>query len=123
MNTKIQKLRKEFNNKLDKLESKLVKTKWTKIGDLEWSEPLGEMDWYEATKKCEEMGGRLPTRLELLNLVDNHSEEIKDWDKDNNFWSATTLSYNTQNAWYTYLSYGSTYYIAKTTSCDSRCVR
>ena len=62
MNTKIQKLRKEFNNKLDKLESKLVKTKWTKIGDLEWSEPLGEMDWYEATKKCEEMGGRLPTR-------------------------------------------------------------
>ena len=123
MEKEIQKLRDEFNNKLDKLEAKLVKTKWTKIGDLEWSETLGEMSWYEATKKCEEMGGRLPTRLELLNLVDNHSEEIEDWDKYNSLWSATTLSNSTQNAWYTYLPSGYTNYTAKTGSYDSRCVR
>ena len=123
MNTKIQKLREEFNNKLDKLEAKLVKTKWTKIGDLEWSETLGEMPWEEATKKCEEMGGRLPTRLELLNLVDTHSEEIEDWDKYNSLWSATTLSNSTQSAWYSGLNSGSTNYYAKTISYDSRCVR
>jgi len=69
------------------------------------------------------MGGRLPTRLELLNLVDNHSEEIEDWDKDNYFWSATTLSNSTQSAWYTGLNSGSTNYYAKTISYDSRCVR
>jgi len=47
----IQKLREEFNNKLDKLEAKLVKKKWTKIGNLEWSEPLGEMNWHDAKKE------------------------------------------------------------------------
>ena len=133
MEKEIQKLRDEFNKKLDELKNliqdnkieKKVKEKYafTKIGDLEWSEPLGEMPWEEATKKCEEMGGRLPTRLELLNLVDNHSEEIEDWDKYNNFWSATTLSNSTQNAWYTYLPSGYTSYSAKTNSYDSRCVR
>jgi hypothetical protein len=38
----------------------IKETKWTKIGDLEWSEDLGEMDWFEAEKICKEMGGRLP---------------------------------------------------------------
>ena len=124
---------KQILKKLDELKNliqdnkieKKVKEKYafTKIGDLEWSEPLGEMNWHEATKKCKEMGGRLPTRLELLNLVDNHSEEIEDWDKYNNFWSATTPSNLTQSAWYTSLDYGNTYASAKTYSYDSRCVR
>ena len=133
MEKEIQKLRDEFNKKLDELKNliqdnkieKKVKEKYafTKIGDLEWSEPLGEMPWEEATKKCEEMGGRLPTRLELLNLVDNHSEEIEDWDKYNSLWSATTRSNNTQAAWLTYLYTGYTTSHAKTNSYDSRCVR
>ena len=119
----IQKLREEFNNKLDKLEAKLVKKKWTKIGNLEWSEPLGEMNWHDAKKKCEEMGGRLPTRIELLDLVDNHSDEIEDWDTDVYFWSATTLSIETHYAWNTNLGYGYTYYNRKTSTYDSRCIR
>ena len=124
---------KQILKKLDELKNliqdnkieKKVKEKYafTKIGDLKWSEPLGEMSWYEATKKCEEMGGRLPTRLELLNLVDNHSEEIEDWNKYNSLWSATTLSNYTQTAWYTNLNYGYTNTSAKTASYDSRCVR
>ena len=99
------------------------KIKWTKIGNLEWSEPLGELDWYEATKKCEEMGGRLPTRLELIDLVDNHAEEIKDWDKSAWLWSATTQSYGTPYPWRTDLHYGYTNPNAKTSTYDSRCIR
>ena len=119
----IQKLREEFNNKLDKLEAKLVKKKWTKIGNIEWSEPLGEMNWHDAKKKCEEMGGRLPTRIELLDLVDNHSDEIEDWDTDVYLWSATTQSDNTHNAWHTYLDIGLTFNGNKTNAYDSRCIR
>ena len=121
MKLKIQKLREEFNKKLDKLEAK-IKPNWQKIGNLEWSEPLGEMTWYDAKKKCEEMGGRLPTRIELIDLVDNHLEEIKDWE-DYYCWSATTPSNDTHNAWYVYLPYGNTLSPAKTNPYDSRCVR
>lgn len=39
------------------------------------------------------------------------------------YWSATTLSDSTIYAWYTYLSYGSTGYSAKTGSGYVRCVR
>jgi len=80
------------------------------------------MDWYEATKKCAEMGGRLPTRIELIDLIDNHAKEIEDW-KDDIYWSATTLSDATQFAWRTYLNNGYTNYAAKTNTNDSRCVR
>jgi len=103
-----------------KAEKKVV---FTKIGNLEWSEPLGEMSWYNAKKKCEEMGGRLPTRIELIDLVDNHSDEIEDWDKEDYFWSATTRSSDTHHAWGTHLPYGYTSYGAKTNAYDSRCVR
>ena len=117
---------KQILNKLDEIKNliqKKTKIKWTKIGNLEWSESLGEMNWHDATKKCEEMGGRLPTRIELIDLVDNHSEEIEDWDKNNTFWSATTRSNNTHFAWSTDLDGGYTNNILKTTEYDSRCVR
>ena len=65
------------------------KIKWTKIGDLEWSELLCEMTWDEGIAKCEELGNRLPTRIELVDLVDNHREEIKDWKMDDYYWSST----------------------------------
>jgi len=122
MNREIKELREEFNKKLDKLEAKLDEIKWTKIGDLEWSEPLGEMNWHESTNKCKEMGGRLPTRTELIDLIDNHSEEIKDWNKNCYLWSATQSCY-TQSAWLTYLYYGYACTFAKTSTYDSRCVR
>ena len=101
------------------------KTNWTKIGNLKWSEDLGEMNWFEAEKLCKEMGGRLPTRIELFDLVDNHSEEIEDWDSSYYYWSATTFSSNTQYAWYVNLNYGYTYYSNKTNSANYRvrCVR
>ena len=49
----------------------MKKIKWTKIGNLKWSEDLGEMTWDKAKEKCKEIGGRLPTRVELIDLYDN----------------------------------------------------
>jgi hypothetical protein len=97
--------------------------KWQKVSNLEWSEPIGLMTWRKACKKCKEMGGRLPTRIELIDLYDNHQEEIKDWETGGYFWSATTISGDTRYAWYVALYYGNTYYTAKTAEFDSRCVR
>ena len=111
----------ELENKVEKL--KQAEMTWQKIGELKWSKNLGEMDWYEANKKCEELGGRLPTRLELIDLVDNHAEEIEDWDKKYNFWSSTENHINSANAWYVSLNYGNTNYYDKTTSSYyARCV-
>jgi hypothetical protein len=106
-------------------------TKWTKIGNLEWSEDLGEMNWFKADKICKEMGGRLPTRIELISLFDNHFEEMKKMLGENpasyNYWSAPTNSNNAQvvYAWYVYLYYGSTSTTTKTNSASYRvrCVR
>jgi len=96
---------------------------WQKVGNLEWSEPIGMMTWKKACKKCEEIGGRLPTRVELVELADNHQEEIKDWETGHCFWSATTVSGGTHYAWGVYLYNGSTHHGAKTGEYDSRCVR
>jgi len=114
----------ELENKVEKLKQDfLPEMTWQKIGELKWSKNLGEMDWHEATKKCEELGGRLPTRLELIDLVDNHAEEIEDWDKKYTFWSSTESSSSSDYAWYVDLHGGSTSYNAKTTSSYyARCV-
>lgn len=101
--------------------------KWIKIGLLEWlNEDLGEMNWEEATGKCKELGGRLPTRTELVDLFDNHYEEMIDMlgDTANTFfWSSTTYSTDTHYSWIVTLYYGTTYYITKTTTYKVRCVR
>ena len=96
---------------------------WTKIGNLEWSEYLGEMSWYDAIKKCEELGGRLPTRIELINLVDNYREEIENWDKDSYFWSSTEHYTTTARAWTASLHSGGTGAYTKVYSTYVRCVR
>jgi len=92
---------------------------WTRIGKLEWSEDLGEMDWDEATKKCKEMGGRLPTRAELLDLYDNHREECKEM--GGSYWSST--EYNSYNAWGVNFYNGFVYSNFKCYSFSVRCVR
>ena len=68
-------------------------------------------------------GWRLPHQKELMQAYINGS-----WGNLSsagyNFWSATTLSNNTHNAWYTSLYYGSTTYTTKTsTTISVRCVR
>lgn len=98
---------------------------WTKIGDLEWSENLGEMSWGKAVAKCKKLGGRLPTRVELIDLFDNHYEEMKklpDYNFGSTFWSSTENYSDAANAWRVYLTDGNTYTVAKTLSYYVRCV-
>ena len=120
-----------LEKRLDKLEGVLPRLveagqpqiKWTKIGNLLWSESLGEMTWYEAKKKCEELGGRLPTRTELIDLFDNHYEELRNLlDPGNYFWSSTEYYFGTTNAWYVYLYDGDTSHYTKTDRNYIRCV-
>lgn len=113
---------KRLEEKIEKLEGNWLEGGWTKIGDLEWSENLGQMDWFEAKKKCESLGGRLPTRIELLDLYDNHYDECKNLD-NGYFWSATEHSDLTSTAWYVNLYYGTTLTDNKSNSYDVRCVR
>ncbi len=94
---------------------------WTKIGNLEWSENLGDMSWDEAIKKCEELGGRLPTRLELLNLIDNHKEECK-YFGILYYWSSTEYS-DTMYAWLVNFFTGFTTNNLKSIAYLVRCVR
>lgn len=67
-------------------------------------------------------GWRLPTQKELMMSYINGS-----WaqltNAANYFWSSTTVSTNTQNAWYINQNYGYTANTTKTTSNAVRCVR
>jgi hypothetical protein len=98
---------------------------WTQIGDLEWSSELGEMNWFKAKETCESVGGRLPARIELFDLYDNHYEEmvkLLNNQPSHRFWSATESS--SAVAWYVALGYGYTYGNAKSTALfQVRCVR
>ena len=120
---------KELEKRIEKLENKLElitppEVKWIKIGDFEWSENLGEMTWQEAMDKAKELGARVPTRLELINLFDNHYKECQELIEDspsNGFWSATETS--STGAWYVYLGGGYTDDGNKTIAGQLRCVR
>ena len=99
--------------------------KWQTIGKLQWSENLGKMNWHKAKKKCEELGGRLPTRVELIDLADNCQKDIKDWDDDNILWSSTEYPSAPDYAWLMYLPCGHATTNTKSTSGSyySRCVK
>ena len=97
----------------------MKKIKWTKIGNLKWSEDLGEMTWDKAKEKCKEIGGRLPTRVELIDLYDNHREECKKM--EDYYWSST--EYSSHYAWFVSFYYGSAYPSLKGGSFSVRCVR
>jgi uncharacterized protein (TIGR02145 family) len=93
---------------------------WTKIGNLEWSEYLGEMNWKQACEECKRLGGRLPARDKLINLYDNYWNEARmenDW-----YWSST--EYGSSYAWYVYFNSGGVDGNAsKNYSFSVRCVR
>ena len=123
MEKRIDKIEKE----LGEIKKSLVKEiEWTKIGDLEWSEALGEMPWDEAMAKAKELGARIPERWEMIKAVDENHDEIQKLIKGSlfsYFWSASENSTYTSVAWYVYLHNGHTNDTSKSTSCDVRCVR
>jgi len=120
---------KELEKRIERLENKLElatpDVQWTEIGELEWSEDLGEMNWEEAMAKAKSIGARVPTRIELIDLIDNHYEECQKLIEDSPsyyFWSAT--EHGSTTAWYVLLNGGTTGYSGKSsTSSQVRCVR
>jgi hypothetical protein len=98
---------------------------WTKIGDLEWSSNLGQMNWDNAKKAAKRIGGRLPERWEMTKTVDIHYDELNkliENDPSYTFWSAT--EYSSTAAWYVSMIYGYTFTNLKSTvSTQVRCVR
>ena len=104
---------------VDTPDEKQSKHTWTKIGNLNWSEDLGEMAWYKANEKCKELGGRLPTRVELIDLYDNYREECEGM--SDFYWSST--EYGSYNAWYVSFYSGKVDGGGKGVSFSVRCVR
>jgi hypothetical protein len=79
-----------------------------------------KMNWQDAKEWCEQEGGRLPTRSELVQAYDDEEKGFKDDD----YWSATTYRYNTASAWSVYFNSGFVGTYNKTTSLYyARCVR
>jgi hypothetical protein len=89
-----------IQEKIAKIEKELgeikkeLKSDWTKFTfqgkDYEISQDLGEMDWHEAGKACEKLGGQLPPRWLLCAIADE--PELADIKKtfDTGFhWSGT----------------------------------
>jgi hypothetical protein len=119
----------ELIKRIERIENKLDLTTleigWTKIGDLEWSDNLGEMNWNEAMAKAKEIGARLPKRWEIVKAVDENYDDIQELiknDPSNTFWAST--EYSATNAWYVSLFNGTTYTNTKSTnSSQVRVVR
>lgn len=69
-------------------------------------------------------GWSLPHQKQLMQAyIDGSYGNLEASGVSRNYWSASTVSTNTTNAWHTYLSYGNTANNAKTSSYYVRCVR
>jgi len=76
-----------------------------------------EMNWYEAKEWCEEQGGRLPTRLELLQAYEDGIEGFS----SGFYWSSSEDSSYT--AWYQDFDYGDQDSDSKSDDYRVRCLR
>ena len=62
---------------------------------IEWGKSSEDtMNWNEAKEWCKKQGGRLPTRLELLQA---YVDKVKGFETDAYYWSST--EYYTNYAW------------------------
>jgi hypothetical protein len=79
-----------------------------------------QMNWKDAMDWAKAQGGRLPTKFELQVLAE--SGEIPDDKRSFWYWSASSVSLWTAYAWFVDLSYGLSFYDAKTASGAAICV-
>lgn len=120
----VEKELKEIKIKLEAVEKSLQKDeKFEECNGLMWSNSIGEdLDWAQArqfAKDCRDGGfddWRVPTISELQNVFDYEKGEskIKGWIAATYYWSATTRSGSTQNAWVRGQGSGYTYSNTKT---------
>ena len=102
---------------------------------LEWQDDVSStrMTWQESIDYCEalsldEGGWRLPTRKELVGIVDygRKNPAINPTFENtvsNYYWSSTTDASGTSNAWYVGFNYGGQRYSYKAYNNYVRCVR
>jgi hypothetical protein len=94
-----------------------------------WDNSGGNNNSQTASELCSagshgEDGWSLPHQKQLLQAyIDGSYGNLETSGANRGYWSATTYSYLTSNAWYTSLSNGITYYYGKNLSNYVRCVR
>lgn len=110
LSTRISKIEKMLEQKGKSDDKSIKETKHEiPVKTLIWGESSKEkMTWEEAKKWCEEQGGRMPTRLELLQAYEDKVEGFK----EDLYWSATES--NSTFAYYVNFNYGGTYLFYKT---------
>ena len=86
---------------------------------MEWSEDLGKMPFKKAIQVCEGMDGRLPDRLELMDLYYDYPEERKKM-KDI-YWS--TRKQGNSGGWAVDFGDSDNDADPEISSCSVRCVR
>lgn len=117
------------NEILEYLKNKIDDVKWVPDPDnpnLLWeAKPTKrEMSWEEARVYAESIGGRLPTVNELINIYDYTEGKPKiDGFSSRLFWSSTTYTGNTSDAWNVFFNYGSVNIYKKTNAYRVRCVK
>ena len=98
---------------------------WTTICELNgqrWllgPEAPGSMNWNDAQKWCESVGGVLPPREILLHTYLNSA--ISWGFASDYYWSSS--EYNSDNAWYQFFGNGNQSYFAKHNTCLVRAVK
>jgi len=92
------------------------------ISTLKWG-PISkkEMTWDEAVKWCEKQKGRLPTRVELLELINNQTEETQKRMGDNRYWSSSHVG-DSDSVWAANFYLNHLYYDNKDNLYRVRCI-
>ena len=97
--------------------------------NLEWEkEHSGPMTWAEAVKYAKKIGNgwRLPTRNELISLIDdrlfNPASSFPEMPFEQ-FWSSSSYAGSASHAWFVYFGYGYVDNLDKTNTFCVRCVR
>jgi hypothetical protein len=121
---RLKELREEITKLEKKFESEFFEHTWTPFEiygkKFEISENLGEMNWEDAKKKCEELGGFLPPRW-MLCFIYEELPELKNSFKSGLYWSSS--EYSDTGARVAYFSDGGSASGNKTDAHYVRCVR
>ena len=117
------------------MQDPISKLKWSNFYKV--SEVQGRLTWSGAITYCNDLNyngqtagsWRLPTREELLKAYEHEiiSAASDNWmtlvDMQNYFWSASSYSYDADNAWIVHLGVGGTDYDVKANALAVVCVR
>lgn len=110
-------------NLRDKNRFKVLPDGWVRdnLLGIDWGKSNDEtIDFKAAQKYCKKQGGRLPTREELITLIDDtrrspaiNTAVFPDTKTDDWYWTGTPLAGSSDDAWVVYFNYGYVLYYNK----------